>query len=209
MPAMNTLLIALALTVGGNEIPDPIRVAPGMSLTLRQPGLTRIAIGREDLAFVKVIDGADFLLMGRVKGRTNITLWANGKSITRQVIVDDNHTVELERAVKSVVDGKLKFESVADKTVIMGTLDSMEELHRLQVLVGDDPDVKLLVELNPALLPVIAQQITTSLHKHGMPYAQANAIGSRIVLEGSVADQDEYRKAQLIADSYFALVAAR
>jgi pilus assembly protein CpaC len=205
--AMITIALTLALSLGGvAETDASLRVGPGMQETIHVPGLTKVAIGNPSIADVVVSHG-DLLLVGKQKGRTNITIWAEGKKPqTRTVVVDDSHTAELAKAVKDVVDANLKVETFNDKIVIMGTVDSMEELQRLHTLVGDDGNVKLLVELNPSLLPVIARQISESFHKHGMPYATAEAVGNRIVLQGSVADQDDYKKAQLIADSYFSFV---
>jgi pilus assembly protein CpaC len=200
--------IALTWSLALAASADPIRVAPGAHRTLNEPGLTRVAIGKEEICDVKVVNDHELLLVGRQKGRTTLTIWSRGQknSITRDVIVDDTRADELARLVRDLVNSSLRVETFNEKVVVEGTLDSLTELDRLKTLVSDDPNVKLLVQLNPSLMPVVASEITKALHKQGLVYAQAVAIGGRIVLEGSVADNDEYKKAQLIADSYYSVL---
>jgi hypothetical protein len=50
---------------------------------------------------------------------------------------------------------------------------------------------------------VVAQLITSALQREGLRDAKAVVVGRKIFLEGSVADQGEYQKAQLIADSIY------
>jgi len=121
---------------------------------------------------------------------------------TRTVVVDDGKADELETTLREVVGPGLIVHRLSDRTVIDGTVDSMQEMKRLRALVGNDPNVVLLVQLNPRLLPVIAQVITSEFKKAGLGQAHAEVWGSKIVLEGSVADTQELRKALLIAESY-------
>ncbi len=202
---MIAVAAALALVLGAETQAPPIKVAPGMQQTLHIPGLTRVAIGNPSVADV-TLAGGDLLILGKEKGRTSLTLWAGEKETTRVIVVDSGRAAELAMMIQRIVDPDLKVETFNDTVVVMGTLDSLEELQRLKTLVGGEANVKLLVELNPSLLPVIAKQITETFRRNGLAYAEAHAIGDRIVLEGSVADQEEYKKAQMIAESYMPLV---
>ena len=67
---------------------------------------------------------------------------------------------------------------------------------------ANEPNVTILARLDPRVLPAVAQNITAALHREGLKNAHAACLGQTLVLEGSVADERELRKAQLIADSY-------
>jgi osmotically-inducible protein OsmY len=123
--------------------------------------------------------------------------------LNRTVVVDDGATTEIARLVKETVNPTLKVGTFNDKTVIDGTVDSMDEMRRLEKLVGDDPNVKLLVKMNPRVLPFVAEQISQALARSGLPNAHAVAVGGRIILEGSVSEAAELQKAQTIADAYY------
>lgn len=183
---------------------DPVRLTPGGQEVIRIPGLTRLAVGAEGVVEVKVLPSGEVLLLGKQKGRSTLTVWANGKISTRSVVVDDGRSTELARLIHDSVSPSLKVEEYSGRVVVDGIVDSVEDLERLKALVGSDPNVTLLVTLNPRVLPVVAEMITTQLHREGLKSAHAVCVGGKIFLEGSVSDQAESRKAQLIADAIYA-----
>lgn len=197
------LLASVAVTVIPNE--GPIRLSPGMQDTLRQQGITRVAIAKTDLVDVTTTGPGELLFTGKARGRTNITLWyKSGRVVTRPVIIEDERQGDLERLIHDKVNPVLEISRVGERTIIDGKLDSMEELYRLKKLVGDDPNVVILAKMNPAVLPFLAEQITQAFRRSGIREATATAVGGRIILEGSVADDAELKKAQVIADAYYA-----
>ncbi len=197
---LTSALLMLALTVN----PEAVRLTPGGQEVLRIPGLTRIALSKEDVADVKVLNNGEVLLVGKQKGRTTITMWINGKVSSRAVIVDDGKSSELARLVHESVSPALKVEEYNGRVVIDGVVDSVEDLERLKLLTANDANVTLLVTLNPRVLPVVAELITTQLQREGLKTARAVCVGGKIFLEGSVSDQAESQKAQLIADAIYA-----
>jgi Flp pilus assembly secretin CpaC len=198
------LATALAFLMVVTAEGEPVRLRPGGQSVLKVPGLTRVAIGEKDVADVRVTGAGELLLLGRHAGRTTITLWAQGRVATRTLIVDDGATDELARLVHDLVNPTLKVQSFEDRIVIDGTVDSLEELHRLERLVGEDPRVKILVQLDATAIRALAETITQALHRSGLPEAHATAVGQRILLEGAVSDGAEREKAQDIADAYWA-----
>jgi hypothetical protein len=80
----------------------------------------------------------------------------------------------------------------------------VDELRRLQTLVGGDASVKLLVHLNPRVLPIVAEQMNAAFKKQGLANARAQCVGQTIFLEGSVADDRELQKALGIANALYA-----
>jgi hypothetical protein len=200
---LSSALLVVALMAN----PEPIRLSPGGQEVLRIPGLTRIALSKEDIADVKVLNNGELLLLGKQKGRTTITLWVNGRVSSRAVVVDDGRSSEIARMIHDSVSPALKVEEFNGRVVVDGVVDSVEDLERLKLLVGRESNVTLLVTLNPRVLPVVAELITTQLHREGIKGARAVCVGGKIFLEGSVSDQAESQKAQLIADAIYARAA--
>lgn len=194
---MITALVTLCLAAG-----EPIRLAPGAQEVVRVQNLTRVGVGDPNIADVTPTARGELLVTARARGRTTLTLWTAKGLETRVVVVDDGKTSELGRLVKSLVNPSLRVEEFSNQTVIDGMLDSPAELKRLRALVGDDANVKILARLDPRVLPAVAQNITAALHREGLKDAHAEILGQTLVLEGSVADERELHKAQLIADSY-------
>jgi len=201
---LSSALLIVALMASPTE---PIRLTPGGQEVLRIPGLTRIALSKEEIADVKVLNNGELLVLGKQKGRTTITMWIHGRVSSRAVVVDDGRSSELARLVHDSVNPSLKVEEYNGRVVVDGVVDSVEDLERLKLLVGSDPNVTLLVTLNPRVLPVVAEMITTQLQREGIKTARAVCIGGKIFLEGSVSDQAESQKAQLIADAIYARAA--
>ena len=193
------LTLALALTLAGSEV----RLAPGSQDVLRVPGVSKVAVGNPSVADVTVTNRGELLVLGKQQGRTSLTLWTPSGVQTRTIVVDDGKGGEIAKMVREMVGPGLRVEQYNGITVIDGTLDSITELQRLRTLVGDDASVKLLVRLNPRVLPLVAEQITNAFHKQGLRDAQAVCIGQKIFLEGSVADDKELQKALRIADAYY------
>ena len=194
---MITALVTLCLAAG-----EPIRLAPGAQEVVRVQNLTRVGVGDPNIADVTPTARGELLVTARARGRTTLTMWTAKGLETRVVVVDDGKTSELGRLVKSLVNPSLRVEEFSNQTVIDGLLDSPAELKRLRALVGDDANVKILARLDPRVLPAVAQNITAALHREGLKDAHAEILGQTLVLEGSVADERELHKAQMIADSY-------
>jgi Flp pilus assembly secretin CpaC len=198
---LSSALLIVALMASPTE---PIRLTPGGQEVLRIPGLTRIALSKEEIADVKVLNNGELLVLGKQKGRTTITMWIHGRVSSRAVVVDDGRSSELARLIDGSVSPGLKVEEYNGRVVVDGIVDSVEDLERLKLLVGSDPNVTLLVTLNPRVLPVVAEMITTQLQREGIKTARAVCVGGKLFLEGSVSDQAESQKAQLIADAIYA-----
>ncbi len=199
---LTTALVALTLMA-----PGEVRLTPGGQEVLRIPGLTRVALGREEVADVKVLSNGELLVLGKQKGRSSMTLWVNGRISTRTIIVDDGRSSELARLIHDTVSPSLKVEEYSGRVVVDGVLDSVQDMERLKAVTGSDPNITLLVTLNPRVLPVVAELITTALHREGLKTARATCVGGKIFLEGSVSDSGESQKAQMIADAIYSRAA--
>jgi Pilus formation protein N terminal region len=193
-----SLLLVLALAA------EPLRLAPGTQEVMRVGAVTRIAVADPSVADVVSTGKGELLVLGKQLGRTTITLWpTSGGTQTRQVVVDDGKGIELAGKVRELVSPTLKVDQFNGLTVIDGTLDSVDEWRRLKTLVEGDASVKLLVRMNPRVLPLIAVQMNAAFKKQGLTQARAECVGQTIFLEGSVADDKELHKALVIANAYY------
>jgi pilus assembly protein CpaC len=193
-----SLIALLVLAASSN----PINLQPGSQQVLKVPGLSRVAVGRPEIADVTVTGQGELLVLGKAKGKTNLVLWVKGERVNREVIVDDGRGADLERMVHDMVNPSLRVESANGMTVIDGVVDSMGEYERLMKLVGDDANVKVLARLNPGVMPALAQNVTQSFRKAGIANAKAVAMGDKLFLEGSVADETELKRALTIAEAW-------
>jgi Pilus formation protein N terminal region len=200
---LTTALLTLALAA------EPVRLAPGTQEVLRVQSVSRVGVGDPAIADVTPTSKGELLITAHARGRTTLTLWTPRGVETRQIIVDDGRTSELGKLIKSTVNPSLRVEEYAGQTVVDGVLDSTEELRRLRMLVGDDANVKILAKLDPRVLPAVAQNITAALQREGLKNAHVTCVGQTLFLEGSVADERELHKAQLIADSFAGAVLRR
>jgi pilus assembly protein CpaC len=194
---MITALVALCLA--GSE---PIRLAPGAQEVVKVHNLTKVGVGDPNIADVTPTARGELLVTARARGRTTLTMWTSKGLETRVVVVDDGKTTELGKLVKSMVNPSLRVEEFGGQTVIDGLLDSPGELQRLRSLTANEPNVTILARLDPRVIPAVAQNINAALQRAGLKNAYASVVGSTLMLEGSVADEREMKKAQLIADSY-------
>jgi Flp pilus assembly secretin CpaC len=154
------------------------------------------------VADVRAISQGELLVTGNQVGSTTLTIWTNRGVQTRTIIVNDGRSSEVGRMVKELVNPGLRVETFNGFTVVDGVLDSIDELRRLEALVGNDASVKVLAKVDPRVMPAVAANISAAFQRQGLANARATAYGGKIVLEGSVADQNEMEKAVLIAQSY-------
>jgi Flp pilus assembly secretin CpaC len=200
------MLLALALATTLHAVPaDQVHLTPGTQEVLKLPGLRKVALVNEDIASVRVTNSTtgELLLLGKQSGRTQLTLWVGDKILYKTIVVDNGRAEGIARLVHDQVSPTLTVAEYNGRIVIDGTLDAVEEMDRLRILVGDDPNVKLLVHMNPRVLPFVASQISQALEREGLRSAHAIAVGNKIFLEGSVADAAELQKAQSIADAIY------
>lgn len=188
---------------------EPVRLSPGTQEVIKVGAVSRIGIGDPSVADVTPTGRGELLITARTKGRTSLTLWTAKGIETRTIVVDDGKTSQLGKLIQSSVNPSLKVEEFNGTTVVDGVLDSTDELRRLRTLVGDDGNVKILAKLDPRVLPAVAQNITAALQREGMKNAKVSCIGQTLFLEGSVADERELKKAQLIADAFAGMVLQR
>src|SRR5687767_6003488 len=104
-------LIATVLVLAASPSSGPLKLTPGGQEVVKMPGLTRVAIGRPEIADVSVTAPGEILVLGKQRGKTNLIFWVRGEKVNREVIVDDGRGAEIERMVRDMVNPSLRVES--------------------------------------------------------------------------------------------------
>lgn len=184
-----------------------VELAPGVQKVLDFPSIRRIAVANPDVADVKVVGKTQLLVIARQRGRTALTVWTDKQQLQQTIVVDLPRADEVARELKAFGFSSLQVRTIGDQVVVDGQVESFQDLKTLRQVVGDRSYVKLLVRVDAqviqATLAVTAEQINAALQRNGIPSAKAVVVGRRILLEGSVSDEAERDKAQLIADSFY------
>ena len=146
------LAILLALTprvgsgVEASVVRDakPISLETGASQVLRQPGVTRIAVGNSHVVQATAVNGREVLVFGKMRGSTTVDLWnASGHRTSYVVTV----TPEGLRRIHAEISGLLgkiptvRSVIVGDKIVIEGEDIADADQARIAALASRYPDV--------------------------------------------------------------------
>lgn len=120
------LVFGLAWSVGARaELPEVIELAAGAQrlVDVKKP-VTRLAVGQEEVAAVKVINARQFLLQGNQPGVTSLLVWSRGeRSATR-------HEIRVNKPVAAFPDGEaggLTLKSAGDLSLLGGTAPGMQQ----------------------------------------------------------------------------------
>jgi pilus assembly protein CpaC len=208
MRLVRWLLLPVLLTALPTRAQEQtVRLAPGEQQVLDFPGLRRVAVAAPQIADVKVVGKGQLLVIAQSPGSTALTVWTDRQQLQRTLVVELPRAKDLARDLKAWGFSQLEVHTVGEKIVVDGQVDSIQDLKRLRNFVGDLPYVSLLVRVDAqvihATLTATAERINTALKRNGLADARATVVGQRIVLEGSVSDEAERHKAQLIADSFY------
>jgi Flp pilus assembly secretin CpaC len=201
------LLAVLLLPPPARAAEPTVELAPGTQTVLDFPSIRRVAVANPTVADVKVVGKSQLLIIARQRGTTALTVWTHTQQLQRTVVVAPPRVEELSRELAALGFPSLDVRAVGEHVVVDGQVDSFGDLQTLRRAVDGLSYVKLLVRVDAkaiqAALTATAEQINAALKRNGIKSATAVVVGQRILLEGSVSDEAERHKAQLIADSYY------
>lgn len=203
---LTSLLAAAHAPLKADAPPRSLELDVGAQKVLEFPGVARIALGNPDVADVKPLDSHQVLLVGKSLGHTTLLLWsARGGTPTKVELNVARHTGEaLEESLHQMLPGAdLRVDEFNGKKVVRGRVLTVADLERLKKLTADDPEIMLMVDLDRSAQTYMVAQINAALQREGMKNAKAELVGSRIFLEGSVEDEGDAKKADLIAESVY------
>ncbi len=131
----------------------PQTVAVGDVMTMRYPGVARIALGNGSLLRATVVDDREIVLIGELAGRTTMHVWLrNGRQFTHPVDVVaalPGRVVTELQAMLNEFPG-LKARQIGDRIVLEGRHQDRESAVKLQRLAASFPQILSLVPDQPA-----------------------------------------------------------
>ena len=148
------IMLALALALAPRVVPGieasatsdatPIALETGASRVLRQPGVTRIAVGNSHVVQATAVNGREVLVFGKTRGSTTVDLWtASGQRTSYLVTVAPEGLRRIHAEISGLL-GKIpnaRSVIVGDKIVIEGEDIGDADQARIATLASRYPDV--------------------------------------------------------------------
>lgn len=182
---------------------EQIRLAVGESTLIRvSRNITRVVVGNPRVADVRATGPREVLVVGRGRGATTITATtAGGERYNYSVQVAAMETgslLELVRGFLGPIEG-IYPRIYGDMVVIEGdatTASMFGRAQRATELFGSQ--VKNFVRFRPSAI----EQVNKVLRKVGLADVEANLIGGKLFLEGSVGSEEDMNKARAVSKAY-------
>jgi pilus assembly protein CpaC len=196
-------VVVLALWTAGAMAAEEnvINLGVGAQKVLTIPGVTRVAVGSQDVAEVKAIGNNQILVTGTGEGRTTLVIWkGSGQRVTYVVIVRKQDPGEVMTEIRKLlgdIEG-VTVRMVGDRIFLDGQAYTSQDADRIDQVVNLYPNVKSFVKVAPNAKKLVAQNLNSAFSKAGLKNVQANVVGSTIFLEGSVESQQDLQKAELL-----------
>lgn len=182
---------------------DQIRLSAGESTTIRtQRAFTRVVVGNSSIADIRELNSREILVVGRRRGTTTVTATTvEGDRYVFSIQVTGAETgalLELVRSFLGPMEG-IYARVYGDTVVIEGeavTPGMFGRAQRARELFGDQ--VQNFVRFRPSAV----EQVNKLLRKVGLADVQANLVGGRLFLEGSVGSEQDMEKARAVTRAY-------
>jgi len=179
---------------------ETINLVIGQQRVLKLPGVTRIAIGNPSVADVKVTGGSDILITATGEGVTELPVWRGTRVSTFAITGSKVDIKKLHREVMRLLGKRegLSARVSGDRIYIEGKALTLEDIERAEEVTELYKQVRSLVKLDPSAHALIAEQINKVLASAGLGNARASVVGSTVFLEGTVDNEGDLKKAQIL-----------
>jgi len=207
MRAGIVILMLLAWPASGEEA-RRVEMTVGEQRIMTVPGLTRVSATGTGVADVKPLGGDKFILYAQSEGRASLGVFRRGKPVQMWEVVVRGQKAERLRASCGDLFGEescanLKIASAGDSVVLSGQIRDLETYHKVRKLKRAFPDLVLMVEVESRVLDALVEVINQELKRAGLEKARVTRVAQRLILEGTVADEQERRKAGLIVEAIY------
>ena len=180
---------------------NSIALGVGTQKVITVPGLSRIAVGDENVADVRNIGSNQVLIIGTGEGKTTLLIWkSSGQRLSYLVTVrkqDPNEVVAEIKKLLGEIEG-VSVRMVGDRVYLDGQAYTTADADRIEQVIGLYGNVTSFVKIAPNAKKLVAQNLNAAYQKAGLKNVQANVVGATIFLEGSVESQQDLQKAELI-----------
>lgn len=204
-------LVLMALLASGSYVPlaqaeqRVQQLVKGESTTIR----TEYDIGDAAMTNPNVCDylvrdnRREVYLNARAAGSVMLTLWdlegTQRDVIPIQVSTVDAQALEDDLRHSLGLGDNVRFVRRGDRIVVEGEVASEEELHRVETVTAEQPQVESRVRIGATALHALATEIEQAV---GRPGITVRAIKDRLVLEGIAYSAEAARHAEQIAQVY-------
>jgi hypothetical protein len=209
--AITLAVIGLGGFVAHADEPVPVKVqmAPGEQKVFSMPGLTRLIGGLGKVVDVKPLGKDEFVLYALVPGKAGLLFVREGlPDLAWEVTVKEDRDEKRFKSLCELLLGPggcagIGMTQIGGQLVVSGEIRGLETYHRIRKLRRAFPDVVFLTTLQPAVLDALVEVINRELERAGLPGARVSRVAEKLVLEGTVRDENEKRKAALIVEALF------
>ncbi|RME25217.1 MAG: hypothetical protein D6806_08245 [Deltaproteobacteria bacterium] len=173
---------------------------------ISRPGLVEVVVS-SGAADIEKAGENSFVLVGMEEGRAEILLRFENGTTESMVVEVVRPPCWLERECEQLLGrqacDKLVILQVQDRIVVRGTIEDAQTLARFRRLCANFPEVVDLTEVSPAVLDAAVAAMNAELQRAGLDGVRARRVGSKVLLEGSVSDELERKRARLIVEAYW------
>ncbi len=200
---LGTLAVAVLLLLSPPTAAQS-RIIPlvvGEQKTIPIKGVSDIIVGNQRIADVKLMGRNTIIIWGKARGRTNLTIFRKSKAkIVYTIVVSKQDVSQLKIELKKLLDNieGVKVRSVGDRVILDGTALTTNDFRRINEVVAMYPQVKSFVKVNASAKKLMADQLNLELKRSGLKDVEANVVGTKIFLEGSVESEADLNKAREI-----------
>lgn len=204
LAAFVLLMAAAAPSPAGSARQVEIKV--GAQRVFSVPGLTRVSLAASPCADVRPTGTNQFILYGRSEGRTSLIVFRRGRQAENWAVRVVSEAVDRFQANCTDLLGPdgcqgLRVSRAQGKLVLAGRISDLETYHRVRKLKKAYPDLVLLTEVEPTVLDALVTAVNGEFARAGLAGVSVTRVGGRVLLEGTVADEAEKRKAELIVEA--------
>jgi len=169
--------------------------------------ITKVILSGMDAADIKIIGKQQFVIFALKEGRCSFGVLRKGKPTQNwQVTVHGRSVAEFKVSCAELMGSPctdLKIHTASGKVVLSGQANDLETYHKIRKLRKAFPDVVFMVDVNPRVLDALVEVINEELKRSGLENARVNRVAGRLIIEGTVADEQEKRKAKIIVDALY------
>jgi Flp pilus assembly secretin CpaC len=201
------MAVVLSGSASGGEA-RRVEMTVGEQQIFTVPGLVMVSASGTGVADVKPLGGDQFILYAQGEGRASLGVFRNGHEVQMwEVIVRGLKAEKLKASCADLLGREscadLKIVPAGDNVVLSGQIRDLETYHRVRKLKRAFPDLVLLVEVEPRVLDALVEVINQELKRAGLEKARVTRVAQRLILEGTVADEQERRRAGLIVEAIY------
>lgn len=189
---------------------DPVRIQmnEGEQRIFEVSGLVKLTVPEGGIVSVKKLSSDKFIVYAQQEGRASIGIIRKGRASELWEVVVRSTKVRHFKASCAELLGEdscadLRVIEAGGKVVLDGQVKSLETYHKVRKLKEAFPEVVIMVEVEASVLDALVEVLNRELEKAGLDNVRVVRVARRLIMEGTVADDMERRKAEVIVNAIY------